>query len=156
MKRIIATLLISLSATQASALSCGFGNTASAYQEATGYDLPFITVQGQFEMEIAGLIYSEEDYTLPARFEGVVIGADGRATPLQSDVKVIGTCINGDCGYVGAGDFDVITFLHQFGDDLIAYSMPCSGFPTGADTTTRDEILTCMNDGPCVAEFFNQ
>jgi len=137
---------------QADALSCNFGNTASAWVEAEQIGDPFITVRGTFWMRDAWRSFEEEDYVLPARFEGVIINADGTTTPLKTPVQVIGACINGDCGYVGPR-VELVTFLHGSADARIAYSMPCSSYPVDTSQDTMADLLACMNGDVCTPEF---
>lgn len=153
MKSIIGAVLIAATTTQASALSCNFGNTGAAWNEATQTSTEFVTVRGKFWLPDAWRTYEEEDYVLPARFEGVILHADGTTERYRTHVQVHGACINGDCGYLSNGQ-DVLTFIYNTQDAPHTYSMPCSNFPLAPTEQITTDILSCMNDGPCDVETF--
>lgn len=154
MKSVILAGLIAATAGQASALSCNYGNTATAWDEARRVDMSFVAVQGRFWLADAWRSFEEEDYELQARFSGVIVHPDGTTTPYNRRVQVFGSCINGDCGYLQSGQ-EVLTFIFESNDGLVTYSMPCSSFPLGIAPEVKAEVLSCMNDGPCEAEWAN-
>jgi len=156
MKYLIAALALAFaaSASPALALSCMDGNTAAGWKDAIGTNLPFRVVQGTFEMDVPGLQFEEEEFTLPAQFTGQVIASDGTTTPLSTSVKVIGACANGDCGYVYP-DTEILTFLFDAPDEAepITYSWPCAAYPMAATAETVTEVLRCLNGGRCVEAY---
>ena len=154
MKTLAAALALTILAGPVSALSCGFGNTAAAWHEADRNEMPFIVVVGTFEMAEAWRLFEEEDYVLAGSFSGYELLSDTQTTPLATDVQIVGSCINGDCGYLRPGE-EVITFLFNApGQNTpITYSAPCSGAPMAPSEDIKAEIFACMTGDPCIEEY---
>ena len=150
--RTLALTACALTSTEAAALSCSFGNTASAWHEARQFGPQFLFVRGRFDVPVAGLVFEEEAYRLTGRFSGVVIDRDGTTRPLETPIMVVGECANGDCGYL-APDSEVLTFLHRKAGRFVTYSMPCGNFPLSPEPQVAADILSCMNAGPCEPEY---
>lgn len=160
MKTLITAALIATCATHASALSCMFGNTAMAYQQAEGNGTDFVPAIGVITWQKTpgvlnwggglGMQYEGQEYDVTARFVGDIIAPTGERIPIDEDVQVQTLCINGDCGYASA-DHEMLTFLHTTDAGRVMHAYPCQSYPTGFDEQSIKDVIECANGGACEA-----
>ncbi len=156
----IKTLLVAAlvtSAGQASALSCLFGDTAVAYNQAAGYGDDFLSVTGSLDWDLPeadpnsfnlAMDYEGQTYEVAAHFTGEVIGENGSSIPIDVDVTILTECINGDCGYAHKGQ-PMLSFLHPQGADYVMHAFPCQSYPSGFDAEALAILQSCVDGGEC-------
>lgn len=143
--------LFAVAASQATALSCAFGPAGVAFAQAQADGPDSVAVRGVFDFEPHEMTAEGEEYRIRGRFTGHEILPEGGSKALETDVLVVGYCINGDCGYLNPGS-EQITFLHREGARFVARSTPCASYPLAASDENAEIIRSCMSGGVCDTE----
>jgi hypothetical protein len=162
MRTILWAAILAVSASEASALSCRFGDGAAAFGAAEANGATFTAAIGTIRWASSetathggGLMmeFEGQEHDVAARFSGEIMKPNGERLPIEQNLRVQSSCINGDCGYA-SDQGEMLTFLHETGDGLVMYAWPCQSYPTGPDTETLAQVQRCVDGGPCDAGFF--
>lgn len=123
----IRALLLATAATLAAgpalALSCLEPSVTRSFNEARAAAEVYAVVLGRFEFDRADLpAAGGEGATIPAIFDGRVLGSDGFVTEARRPVRLDVTCVSGWCGQIEPG-VETLAFIEQ-GEDGLRVEVP--------------------------------
>lgn len=154
MKRMIIAAVLVATAGQASALSCVAPDIAATFSWAAESDEAYLVVLGEFSISTAppvqGITEQPESYTVPATFEGQILGVNGFAGAYEFEVLINVDCLGPWCGAEPATATPTIAFLLQAANGYVLNAGPCFGdsfAPARADDIRRVEA--CMRGESC-------
>ncbi|SFJ65638.1 hypothetical protein [Jannaschia pohangensis] len=156
---ILASLLSTAIAGQASALSCLRADVARTFATANEAEAQYVIAVGTMRLlpgesipEQAGDPNEKQGYSVKTRFDGRLAALDGftqdAAFPLTVEVE----CAGPWCGGVPVNR--VLVFIERRGDENVLVEGPCPQFAIPATTETLDSALSCLRGEACEAGDF--
>lgn len=158
MKRFIVVVLALSCAQPALALSCLKPDVVGSFQQASESDQTYSIVLGalQFDSDTPPFDGTMTPSTsIPATFQGRILGADGFATDVAAPVTLKVSCLADAqvCGSAGEPDTRVIAFLrHSDGTNVLDLD-PCPRW-LFADPTVQqlESMANCATGGACTPQ----
>lgn len=131
------------------ALSCLQPSVARSFEEARAAEEVYAVVLGRFEFERANLPAAGADgVTIPATFDGRVLGPDGFVAETRRPVLLDVTCAMSWCGQIEPGA-ETLAFIEQGEDGLKVEITPCPQWVfQGPSPEQIDVARSCMT-GSC-------
>ncbi|WP_299838597.1 hypothetical protein [uncultured Jannaschia sp.] len=151
---ILAALLSTALAGQASALSCLRPSVQSSFQAADTSEADYVLAIGRVQPlpgeEIAPADDTPNDrkgYSARTRFDGEIAGADGFDTTVSFPLTVEVECAGHWCGGVPL-DRNIM-FVERRGEENVLIEGPCPRFALDATPEAEADVLACLRGEAC-------
>lgn len=148
---ILATTLLAVSASQASALSCIRPDVTDAFKTASASDLTYFVVHGGFQFTPPPKSDAPETKTVEADFSGRLLTGAGFTQEVAAPITINMTCEASWCAEIEP-EAEYIAFIEQQDDALVFRVGPCYGLAfkdPALDDVKRLE--NCAQGGACEA-----
>lgn len=158
------TLLLTIFATPALALSCAPYNAVKAFHAAASAPDPYVVVLGTLTFDDTQLpkvdLSRQEDIKpdniFPAHLAGHSLARRGFVLPFRKDIMVNVQCTGPWCGSLANGEV-YLAFLKQTNDAYILETHPCSGFAfADPDPDILSRVKACVRGSGCDPELGGQ
>ncbi len=148
---ILATTLVAVSASQATALSCLKTDVAGAFQSASASDLVYVVLKGKFAFDAVPDAdkLNPEPVSADATFSGRLLTSAGFTQQVSAPVEIKMNCAGSWCARIDP-DTDYIAFVEQSETALTFNVDPCYGlaFKEPAQETIKS-LENCAQGGAC-------
>ncbi len=156
-RRVVALGLGLLAAGEAAALTCAPPDPYRAFREAEAAPESYVVLHGQLDFDPARMPSGGYDEpgsatglpSVPARFEGRSLSAQGFATPFSTPITLQPTCAGPWCGG-GIVPGEWLLFAHRTAAGYEVEIGACGGwaFDLVSEETLRG-LAACMRGAPC-------
>lgn len=158
MKQILTSMIIAtslLGATQASALSCLRPDSARTFQFASDAEENYVVLMGTFDFDVpqrprSNTINNPQTVVVPARFDGMFLGATGFKSEAEFDLTIAFTCAGSWCGSIPPNAGELLAFVEQTEDGFFLEVDAC-GSNTFSDPRNgpMQQVESCMRGEGC-------
>lgn len=145
-RAVLFAALAALTAGPALALSCLEPSVARSFEEARAAEEVYAVVLGRFEFDRADL--SSKGATIPAIFDGRVLGPDGFVAEARRSVLLEVTCAMSWCGQIEPGA-ETLAFIEQGEDGLKVDVAPCPQWVFQGPSPEQIEVARSCMTGSC-------
>ncbi|MCF2871676.1 hypothetical protein L0664_11420 [Octadecabacter sp. G9-8] len=155
MKRVMSlTTAAILCASQVSALSCMRPDAARTFQWASDAEESYVVLMGEFAFDAPNADGSDmnnpQEISVPARFAGSYLGADGFVGGAALDLMITFTCAGPWCGSLEPNGEEMIAFVQQADSGYVLEIGPCYGNTfSNPRAGAMQQVESCMRGEGC-------
>lgn len=146
---ILATALVAVSASQASALSCIKPDVAIAFKKASDSDLSYVVLKGQFRFTPPADTAEPQAQTVETEFRGRLMTNAGFTQTVGAPITVNMNCAGSWCATIEP-NVEYIAFVEQSETTLTFEVGPCYGLAfKEPDVDAVKRLENCAQGGAC-------
>lgn len=160
MKRLTLAVMMSVLASQSSALSCLPPDVAASFTRASEAEELYVVLLGTFDFgdvpsADTGDINAPREVEVESEFEGKYLSGDGFTDAPPLDVTLRFACLGPWCGSLTSDGSEVLAFVEQREDGFLLTVEPCFGTAFVNPTQAQQaQAISCMKGRDCTPQTF--